>query len=69
MAKAAGNSPARARLRRLFREAFRTIRTALRTPVDLVISARLPWPDAGLHDVMEELRVALQRMRLLPERT
>ena len=65
VAKGAGHSPARARLRRLTREAFRALRPALQRPVDLVVSARQPWPNAQLADVVEELLFLSKKLRLI----
>jgi ribonuclease P protein component len=58
-----GNSPARARLKRLIRAAFRSVlanRPAWRTrgPA-LVVSARAPWPEADLTAVCRELEAAI----------
>ncbi len=65
VAKGVGHAPARARLRRLTREAFRVLRPALRRPVDLVVSARLPWPNAQLVDVLEEMMLLGKKLRLI----
>ena len=65
VAKGAGHSPARARLRRLAREAFRAVRPRLQRPVDLVVSARHPWPDAQLADVIDELLFLGKKLRLI----
>lgn len=65
VAKGVGHSPARARLRRLAREAFRVLRPALQHPVDLVVSARHPWPDANLLDVVEEMLFLGKKLRLI----
>jgi ribonuclease P protein component len=46
----AGHSPARARLRRLLREAFRALRAGW-PPLDVVVSAARPWPEARLEAV------------------
>jgi len=65
VAKGVGHSPARARLRRLAREAFRALRPSLQRPFDLVVTARQPWPNAQLLDVVEELLFLSQKLRLL----
>jgi len=65
VAKTAGHSPARARLRRLFREAFRCIRSELAVPTDLVALLRQPWPAADLAAVVTEMRHCAHVMRLL----
>lgn len=64
VSRAVGNSPQRARLRRLLREAFRAVRWQLRTPCDVVIIAKTPWPDAGMAAVAAELLTLLTRLRL-----
>lgn len=66
VARGAGNSPDRARLRRLLREAFRAVRSRLTQSADVVVSIKQPWPGAGLQDVAAELLVALRKMRLTP---
>ena len=66
VAKGVGHAPARARLRRLAREAFRALRPQLQRSVDLVVSARQPWPDARLADVVEELTWLGRKLRLMP---
>jgi ribonuclease P protein component len=66
VAKGVGHAPARARMRRLAREAFRTLRPSLQRPVDLVVSTRQPWPDAQLADVLAELSWLGKKLRLLP---
>ena len=65
VAKAAGHAPARARLRRLTREAFRALRPELQRSVDLVVSVRHPWPDAQLADVLQELQTLGKKLRLI----
>ena len=65
VAKAAGHAPARARLRRLTRDAFRALRPLWSRPFDLVVSIRQPWPDAALDQVLEELLELSQKLRLL----
>lgn len=55
VSKQVGHAPARARMRRLLREAFRALRGHLSGPLDVVVLAKTPWPDAGLADVMFEL--------------
>jgi ribonuclease P protein component len=65
IAKTVGHSPARARLRRLLREAFRGLRSQLKTPTDLVVLARVAWPGANLAVVSEELWQAAVQMRLV----
>ena len=55
VAKAVGSSPARARMRRLLREAFRALRNHCRRPLALMIVARTPWPDATLAWVTTEI--------------
>lgn len=68
VAKAAGNAPARARLRRLLREAFRSLRTQLQQPSDLVVLSRVPWPEADLAAVVNELWLQAGQLRLIPAR-
>lgn len=65
VAKAAGHAPARARLRRLLREAFRTLRSQIHHPTDLVVHARQTWPDADLAAVVGELRQQAVQLRLV----
>ena len=65
VARTAGHAPARARLRRLMREAFRCIRPELRGPTDLVALVRQPWPEANLASVVQQMRISAQAMRLL----
>lgn len=64
VSKGVGNSPQRARLRRLLREAFRGLRGGLKGSCDVVVIAKTPWPDAALADVSAELVALLGRMRL-----
>ena len=61
-----GHSPARARMRRLLREAFRVLRQRMTVSqsVDLVILARQPWPGASLADVVAELTQLGAQLRL-----
>ena len=66
VAKGVGHAPARARLRRLAREAFRALRPSLQRPFDVVVSSRQPWPDAQLADVLAELSWLGRKLRLLP---
>jgi ribonuclease P protein component len=54
VSKRSGHAPARARLRRLLREAFRGLRMGW-PALDLVVSCGTPWPDARLADVAAEL--------------
>ncbi len=68
VAKAAGNAPARARLRRLLREAFRSLRPQLQQPSDLVVLSRVPWPTADLATVASELWLQAGQLRLIPAR-
>jgi len=62
-----GHSPARARMRRLLREAFRVLRQRITTvqSVDLVVLARQPWPGAQLRDVLAELTILGAQLRLM----
>lgn len=55
VAKAAGNAPKRARLRRLVRAAFRALRHTWPSPADCLVIARTPWPAVRLADVIAEL--------------
>ena len=64
VSRAVGNSPQRARMRRLLREAFRAVRWHLKSPCDVVIIAKTPWPQAGMTVVTGELLGLLTRMRL-----
>ena len=64
VAKGAGNAPARARLRRLLREAFRSLRAGFHGPCDLVVLASTPWPDAHLAAVVAELQGLTLKLRL-----
>lgn len=64
VSKGVGNSPQRARLRRLLREAFRGLRGRLKGSCDVVVIAKTPWPDAALADVSAEMAGLLSRMRL-----
>lgn len=64
VSKGVGNSPQRARLRRLLREAFRGLRSRLKGSCDVVVIAKLPWPGAALVDVSDEIAELLSRMRL-----
>ena len=68
VSKGVGNAPARARMRRLLREAFRALRSSWPAGQDLVISARTPWPDAGLDLVVAEL-AALVAQVMAPARS
>lgn len=64
VSKGVGNSPQRARLRRLLREAFRGLRSRLKGSCDVVVIAKAPWPDAALADVSAEMAALLSRLRL-----
>jgi ribonuclease P protein component len=66
VARAAGHAPARARLRRLLRDAFRCVRADLLRPQDVVVMAEVAWPDARLGDVTAELAALLRQVRALP---
>jgi len=59
VARSAGHAPARARLRRLVRAAFRALRSRWRPGLDLMVVARTPWPGAGLADVAAELEALI----------
>ena len=62
-----GHAPARARMRRLLREAFRTLRPQMigAERIDLVLLCRTPWPEATLGEVLAELTHLGARLRLL----
>lgn len=64
VSKGVGNAPQRARLRRLLREAFRSLRGRLKESCDVVVIAKTPWPEAGLAEVAAEVDGLLARMRL-----
>lgn len=64
VAREVGHAPARARLRRLLREAFRALRAGWHAPGDVVVLARRPWPEANLACVMAELTDLGARLRL-----
>lgn len=68
VSKGVGNAPQRARMRRLLREAFRALRSSWPAGQDVVISARTPWPDAGLTAVVAEL-AALATQVMAPARS
>ncbi|MBM4343884.1 MAG: ribonuclease P protein component [Deltaproteobacteria bacterium] len=53
--RAAGHAPARARLRRLVRAAFRALRPGWPTDAECVVAVRAPWPLARLADLCAEL--------------
>ncbi|MCO4760935.1 MAG: ribonuclease P protein component [Myxococcales bacterium] len=64
--KKSGNAPARARLRRLLREAFRSVRHEFPQPMELVVRTLKPWPEADLalvHAELAALVVSLERRR------
>lgn len=63
ISRGAGNSPCRARLRRLCREAFRALRSGWPKPVDVVVMIRTPWPNAAMQDVRGELDDLMRRLR------
>ena len=63
VSKGAGNSPARARMRRLCREAFRSLRQDWPEAVDVVVFARVPWPDARLSEVRGEMARQMDKVR------
>ncbi len=65
VSKGVGNSPQRARLRRLLREAFRGLRGRLKGSCDVVVIAKTPWPNAALADVSAEMAALLSRLRLV----
>ncbi|MCB9738766.1 MAG: ribonuclease P protein component [Deltaproteobacteria bacterium] len=54
VSRGCGHSPARARMRRLLREAFRALRADW-PGIDLVVTCGRPWPDAHLPEVAAEL--------------
>ena len=62
VSKGAGNSPQRARIKRLLREAFRACRSNW-PALDVVAMCRQPWPGATLHDVVAELNSLVTRSR------
>lgn len=64
VSRGTGHAPARARLRRLLREAFRSLRPHFRHTGNLVISVRQPWSKAHLAEVIQELSMILKRLRL-----
>ena len=66
IARGVGHAPARARLRRLTREAFRALRPLLQKPVALIVSARQPWPHAQLADVLAEMALLIRQLHLTP---
>ena len=69
VAKAAGDAPQRARLRRLLREAFRSLRDLCAVPSDLVVIAQIPWPGARLAGVQAELARLGSQLRLWSQAT
>ena len=62
VSKAVGNSPARARMRRLVREAFRALRGQIKAQVALMVLARKPWPEANLDHMVGELTALLRQV-------
>lgn len=62
----AGGAPARVRLKRLVRAAFRSsvaARPAWREAgIDLVVSIRQPWPEADLRQLGAELELAIDEV-------
>jgi ribonuclease P protein component len=67
VSKGVGHAPARARMRRLLRESFRALRSKWPRAHDIVIVARVPWPEADLTQVVAELR-GLSRLFDTPPR-
>lgn len=63
--KAVGGAVRRNRAKRLLREAFRVLKGRLRAPCDIVLVARPAAALVGLEPVLEELRMLMQRARLL----
>ena len=63
VSRGAGNSPRRARLRRLCREAFRALRWHWPRSVDVIVMIRNPWPTAAMQDVRDELADLMNRLR------
>ncbi len=57
-----GNAPQRARLRRLLREAFRSLRYDLTQPIEIVVRTLGPWPGADLAAVHSELGALLVQL-------
>lgn len=53
--RGAGHAPARARLRRLVRAAFRALRGGWPADAQCLVSVRAPWPHARLQDLCDEL--------------
>lgn len=53
--RGAGHAPARARLRRLVRAAFRALRGQWPADAHCVVAVRAPWPRARLVDLCAEL--------------
>lgn len=68
VSKGVGHAPARARMRRLLRESFRVLRSKWPRAHDIVIVARVPWPEADLTAVVAELR-GLSRLFDAPQRS
>ena len=68
VSKGVGHAPARARMRRLLRESFRALRSKWPRAHDIVIVARVPWPEADLTTVVAELR-GLSRLFETPPRS
>lgn len=66
-ARRVGGAVARARARRLLREAFRIHQLALREPVDLILVAQPSIAGKGFADVERDYIAALRKARLLKE--
>ena len=64
VSRGAGPAVARARLRRLIREAFRSLRGQWPDAIDVVVTVRRPWPDADLAAVCRELSWLAGRAQL-----
>ena len=63
--KKVGGSVVRNRSKRLLREAFRSLRANVKLEdMDIVLIARSPCGDAGIHEVVEDLRDAYKRAGL-----
>ena len=61
-----GNAVARNRARRLMREAWRALAPETPGGFDIVFVARTDVGGAGLRDVLEDMRGALERIGVLP---
>lgn len=66
ISKKIGKSVQRHRIKRIYKEAFRSLQAELKPGYDLVIVARKPAVDMGYWQAREELWFACRKAKLIP---